>query len=132
MRSVRFFAQGRHKAGHVVALGNSAFGFDADKQTQGSVPLEFFEAGIHGDVTQGDAEQESTPQNGDGVVIASLAARLAQGSEELAIGDGFQDGADALQEAESSRASQGKRGLVMVMIIDNSATGDREGNGHPN
>jgi hypothetical protein len=62
-------------------------------------------------MAENDGEQQSAPQDTDGVVVATLAAGLAKGNEELAIGDGFEDGADGLQGGRIVEGVPGEEGF---------------------
>jgi hypothetical protein len=68
--------------------------FDADEGGEGIVASEFTEAGFDGDVAQDDGEEKGPPEDGDGIVIATVSTMIAKGLEQFVIGDGLEGFAD--------------------------------------
>jgi hypothetical protein len=62
-----------------------------------SLASQLVEDGLGGDVTQGGSEDDDAPEDGDRIVVASLAASVAKRLEELAIGQGGEEILDGLQ-----------------------------------
>ena len=85
--------------------------FDADEQPQRRIALEFVEAGVGGDVPQGDGQDERAPEDLDGIVVAPLAAGRPERLEEWVIGDGFEEDADGLQRGGIFESVPGEQRL---------------------
>src|SRR5262249_42001369 len=94
MRQVGVFAQGRQEPRHVVGAGDSVLALDPQEQPQRRIAAEFLEASVDRDVPQGDGQDERAPEDLDGIVIAPLAARRAEGIEQGMVGDRLQEHAE--------------------------------------
>jgi hypothetical protein len=108
---VGLFAQGGHEAGHVVGARDPVFAFDADEEAEGGIAMEFLEAGIEGDVTASDGEEEGAPEGEEGIVVATFASSGGKGIEEGLIGDGFEEGAEGLQRGGIFEGVPGEEGF---------------------
>jgi hypothetical protein len=106
-----FFAQDGEETGDVVGAWNLVFGFDADEEGQRGIALQFFEAGIDDGVAKDDGQKERAPEDGDGKVVASFAARVAEGLEQGVIGDDFEEPANGLQGGRIFEQVPGKERL---------------------
>jgi hypothetical protein len=58
--------------------------------TQGGVAVQFGDAGVEGNVAQGDGQQHHPPEPGNGVIIAALATGGLQAGDQFLIGDGVE------------------------------------------
>ena len=111
VRQVRFLTEGHQETRQVIGTGDLVFGFDAEHQAQRGVALEVLQASIDREVTQGDGQQEGAPEDLDGIVVASLAPRRAEGLEQVVIGDGFEETAERLQGRGIFQGVPGEQGL---------------------
>ena len=128
MRQVRLLAERRQEARHVVGVGDVVFGFDADEQPQGRIASEFFEAGIGGDVPQGDGQERGCPRGPRRDSRRAL-CRVRRGATRAGRDRGWLRGGRGgiASEGESSRASQANRGLVMAIFMGACGAGGRAG-----
>jgi hypothetical protein len=73
------------EAGHVPLLGYPLLRLDANDPAQPFVAAQLGEHGFGGDVPQGDAQYDHSPEHVYREVVAALAAGRAQRLEQLAI-----------------------------------------------
>jgi len=92
-----FLAEDGEEAGEIPAIGDVLFVFDTDEEPQGGVAAEFVEAGGHGGVAEKDGEEEATPEDADGELVAAVVTALGEGVEQRSVGDGDEEIADALE-----------------------------------
>ena len=115
---MRLLAQRRQETRHVVGAGDLLLVLDAQEQTQRRIALEFLEAGIDGDVPQGDGQDERAPEDVDGILVAALAPRDPERVQERLIRDRFE------QDAEGSQ-----RGGIFESIPGEERLGDGDFHG---
>src|SRR5262249_37271255 len=96
-RAVRLLAERLLESRDVPGPGHAVLRLHADEAAQAVVAAELGEHGLGGDVAEGDAQDHDAPEEVDGVVVAPLAAGLAERVEELGIGEGGEQILDGLE-----------------------------------
>ena len=121
---MRFQAEHVLEARDVPFVGNAGLGFDADQAAEPVIATQLVEDGLGGDVTQDDAEDDHAPEHGDRIVVASLAASVAERIEELGVRQGGEQILDGLQGGAVLEAIPGEEGLGCVNDHHGSLTQD--------
>ncbi len=91
-------------------LGPSGFGLDAATEAHAFVAAQLGERRLGGEVPRHDPQADDAPEDGDRVVVASLAARGAEGWQPFAIRQRGQQVLMGRREGLSSRPSQAQSG----------------------
>jgi hypothetical protein len=87
------------------------FLFNADQPPQGLVTVQFSERGLETHVSQGNPQQQDSPQDMDRVVVAAAAAVLAEHFEQVGIWDGSEKRFNRAQAGTVLQAIPSEQGL---------------------
>jgi hypothetical protein len=112
--TVRFLSEHEQEAGHIPAVGDLILlvSGDADEHAEVVVAAQLGEASLEVDVAEGDGEQDDAPQDRHGVVIAAVAAGLAEAVEQGGIGDGGEEAFEGGERRAVLEGVPGKEGLA--------------------
>jgi hypothetical protein len=86
------------------------FVLDVDEQTQTGMASQFAKAVFHGDMTQHNGEQQTAPEDADGVRVATVVSPLGEQGEGTFVGDRGEQSADGLQGGGIDQFVPGEQG----------------------
>jgi hypothetical protein len=89
---------------------------NADEGAEIVVATPFREAGFEGDVAEHEGEEHDAPEDGDEMVVAAVAACLAEAVEQGGVGDGSQEASDRSERGAVVEGVPGEEGLDVAEV----------------